>query len=184
MNTSGIISGTQLVLLWNWSLQLETSLGSQSLSTMRIWILCNRNFGSFVTVKRLNYIQVEDDQICQGGRLKGIFLRGERAIGIEKPCSIGLLGGQTQGMSSSSGRQMRGWRFATRAGKTRTKPGAGCSLVSGEKEEGEFALNHRAEKLFFRWLSHTYKIFFKLLFNLYDGSYNIYVFLILKGALI
>ena len=53
-------------------------------------------------------------------------------------------------------------------------------MVSGEKEEGEFALNHRAEKLFFRLLSHTYKLFFKLLFNLYDGSYNIYVFLILK----
>ena len=33
-------------------------------------------------------------------------------------------------------------------------------LVSGEKEEREFALNHRAEKLFFRLLSHTYKIFF------------------------
>ena len=40
--------------------------------------------------------------------MKGIFLRGERATGIEQPCSMGLLGGQSQGMSSSSGRQMRG----------------------------------------------------------------------------
>ena len=73
---------------------------------------------------------------------------------------MGLLGGQSQGTSSSSGRQMRGCRFATRAGKTRTKPGAGCSLVSGEKEEEKLALNHRAEKLFFRLLSHKFKIFF------------------------
>ena len=108
INTSGIISGTQLVLLWNWSLQLETSLGSQSLSAMRIWTLRKRKFGSFVTEKQFNDIQVEDDQICQGGRLKGIFLRGERATGIEPPCSMGLIGGRSQGMSSSSGRQMRG----------------------------------------------------------------------------
>ena len=40
---------------------------------MRICILRKKNFGSFVTVKQLIDIQVEDDQICQGGRLKGIF---------------------------------------------------------------------------------------------------------------
>ena len=101
------------MLLWNWSLQLEISLGSQSLSTMCIWKYRNRNFGSVFYSQATRKIQVEDDQICQGGK----FLRGESATGIKQPCTMGLFGGPSQGMSSSPGRQMRGWRIATRGRK-------------------------------------------------------------------
>ena len=67
--------------------------------------------------------------------MKGIFLSGERATSIEQPCSMGLLGGQSQGMSSSSERQMRGWRFATR-GLEQGKQGDAPWCSPGKEEGG------------------------------------------------
>ena len=57
---------------------------------------------------------------------EGNVLRGDSATGIEQPCSMGLLGGPNQGMSSTPDERLTTYDSSR---KIRNKPGEGCSSV-------------------------------------------------------